>query len=335
MKIHTVNKTKMGIRYLNKYIVEHCKESIKPIHLSDLNGKTIVIDISIYLYKYLMSNTLVENMYLMLSLFERYGIIPIFIFDGKPPQEKKDVLDQRYKDKLKAEKQCRELYEKMEETFDESQRVALQESMDALKKKCIFLKKTDINKVKELIESYGYSYYIANGEADELCAQFVLTKRAWACMSEDMDMFVYGVSRVLRNFNVIENRIVLYDTHLILKSIGITTQDFIELCIMTGSDYTKENTTDIYTLFTIYQVYSKSIFSKNLSFRKWLKNNASSYSIKVMNDDTFNDVRNLFVRDNEENNHLIKTSTGKRKCPNLMNIQKILEEDGFVYPVSI
>jgi hypothetical protein len=303
--------------------------------MSDLYGKTIVIDISIYLYKYLMSNALIENMYLMISLFERYEIIPIFIFDGKPPQEKKEMLEQRYKDKIKAEKQCKELYEQMEGICDESERAALQESMDALKKKCIFLKKIDINKVKELIESYGYSYYVANGEADELCAQFVRTKRAWACMSEDMDMFVYGISRVLRNFNIIENSIVLYDTRLILKSIGITTQDFIELCIMTGSDYTKENTTDIYTLFTDYKLYLKSKDSKNLSFRKWLKSNTTSNSIKVMNDDTFNEVRNLFVRENDANSQLIKTSMVKRKSPNLKNIQNILEEDGFVYPVSI
>ena len=223
----------------------------------------------------------------------------------------------------------------MEETSDASERAALQETMEALKKKCVFLKKADINKVKYLIESYGYSYYVANGEADELCALFVRTKRAWACMSEDMDMFVYGVARVLRNFNLIENSIVLYDTQLILKSIGITTQDFIELCIMTGSDYTKENTTDIYTLFTVYQIYLKSTDSKNLSFRKWLKSNTTSHSIKVMNDDTFNEVRNLFVRENDANNQLIKTSMVKRKSPNLKNIQNILEEDGFVYPVSI
>ena len=325
----------MGIRYLNKYIVEHCKESIKPINMEELYGKTIVVDISIYLYKYLMSNSLVENMYIMLSLFDCYNITPIFIFDGKPPQEKRELLDQRYQDKIRAEKQCKDLYEKMEETSDASERAALQETMEALKKKCVFLKKADINKVKYLIESYGYSYHVANGEADELCAQFVRTKRAWACMSEDMDMFVYGVSRVLRNFNLIENSIVLYDTQLILKSIGITTQDFIELCIMTGSDYTKENTTDIYTLFTVYQIYLKSTDSKNLSFRKWLKSNTTSHSIKVMNDDTFNEVRNLFVRENDANSQLIKTSMVKRKSPNLKNIQNILEEDGFVYPVSI
>ena len=281
-----------------------------------------------------MSNSLIENMYLMLSLFENYEITPIFIFDGKPPQEKKDLLDQRYKDKIRAEKECKELYETIEKTSDDETRMALQESVDALKKKCIFLKKHDIQKVKDLIESFGYTYYVADGEADELCALFVRSKRAWACMSEDMDMFVYGVSRVLRYFNIIQNNVVLYDTQKILKAIGITTQNFIELCIMTGSDYTRENTTDIYTLFTVYKNYSLSLLSKNLSFRKWLKCNQSNHSVKIMDDETFHGVRNLFVRENEENIKILQNNLRQRNPPNYETKQKILEDDGFVYPVN-
>ena len=281
-----------------------------------------------------MSNSLIENMYLMLSLFENYEITPIFIFDGKPPQEKKDLLDQRYKDKIRAEKECKELYETIEKTSDDETRMALQESVDALKKKCIFLKKHDIQKVKDLIESFGYTYYVADGEADELCALFVRSKRAWACMSEDMDMFVYGVSRVLRYFNIIQNNVVLYDTQKILKAIGITTQNFIELCIMTGSDYTRENTTDIYTLFTVYKNYSLSLLSKNLSFRKWLKCNQSNHSVKIMDDETFHGVRNLFVRENEENIKILQNNLRQRNPPNYEIKQKILEDDGFVYPVN-
>lgn len=280
-----------------------------------------------------MSNSLIENMYLMLSLFEYYEITPIFIFDGKPPQAKKETLDQRYHEKIRAEKQCMDLSKQIEDATDDSLRTTLQEAMDALKKKCVFLKKQDIQKVKDLIASYGYTYYTATGEADELCASFTRKKRAWACMSEDMDMFVYGVPRVLRYFNLIDNTVVLYDTRKIQKSIGISSQDFMELCIMTGSDYTKENTTDIYTLFTVYQKYSASLYSRNLSFRKWLKSNAKENSIKLMDDDTFSEVRNLFVNESDENIKLIQSSNGFRNVPNYKNIQKILEENGFVYPV--
>jgi 5'-3' exonuclease len=70
--------------------------------MSELSGKTIAVDISIYLYKFSTDNSLIENMYLMMSIFRHYKIIPIFIFDGKPPDEKKELLEKRKFDKVKA-----------------------------------------------------------------------------------------------------------------------------------------------------------------------------------------------------------------------------------------
>ena len=37
-------------------------------------------------------NALLENFYLMISIFREYNIIPLFVFDGKPPKEKNDLL---------------------------------------------------------------------------------------------------------------------------------------------------------------------------------------------------------------------------------------------------
>ena len=49
----------MGIRYLNKYLMQNCKnKSIEKKHLSCLGGKKIVVDTSIYLYKYQAQNAL-------------------------------------------------------------------------------------------------------------------------------------------------------------------------------------------------------------------------------------------------------------------------------------
>ena len=60
--------------------------------MSEMRNRTIVVDTNIYLYKFSMGNSLIENMYLMLSLFEQNNITPIFIFDGKPPSEKKKLI---------------------------------------------------------------------------------------------------------------------------------------------------------------------------------------------------------------------------------------------------
>jgi flap endonuclease-1 len=199
-----------------------------------------------------MSDALIENMYLMLSLFKSHNIIPIFIFDGKPPVEKRDVLNQRYKDKVTAETKCKELYNQLENVNTNSERETILETIQTLKKKCVFLKRDDIQKVQTLITAYGYSYYVAAGEADELCALFVRYKKAWACLSEDMDMFVYGIPRVLRYISLLNRTVVLYDTYDILKSIDITIQNFIELCIMSGSDYTNVN-------YSKYIIYSRKV----------------------------------------------------------------------------
>ena len=92
----------MGIKYLNGFLRENSPNSIKCINMTDLSGKKIAVDISIYMYKFEGENSLIENMYLMLSIFRYYNITPIFIFDGKPPAEKKELLIKRKEDKMKA-----------------------------------------------------------------------------------------------------------------------------------------------------------------------------------------------------------------------------------------
>jgi 5'-3' exonuclease len=82
----------MGIKNLNRFLRDECSNSIHILNIKDLSGKKIVVDISIYLYKFQAENALIENMYLMLSIFNHYKIIPIFIFDGKPPEIKRKKI---------------------------------------------------------------------------------------------------------------------------------------------------------------------------------------------------------------------------------------------------
>ena len=85
----------MGIKFLNKILRDNCDQSIWEINISKLQGKKIAVDISIYLYKYESNDTLLENMYLMLATFRQHNIIPVFIFDGKPPPRKKTVVTKK------------------------------------------------------------------------------------------------------------------------------------------------------------------------------------------------------------------------------------------------
>ena len=86
----------MGIRYLNKYLLSKCtKKSIDTNHIKQMKNKTIVVDASIYLYKFIGEDTFVESLYLMITTFMRYNIKLIFVFDGKPPPEKWQTIIDR------------------------------------------------------------------------------------------------------------------------------------------------------------------------------------------------------------------------------------------------
>ena len=145
----------MGIKHLNQYLQNNCKNSIKQIGFSELKYKKIVIDTSIYLYRFLGENALLENFYLMISIFREYNIIPLFVFDGKPPKEKYDLLKKRKMDKRQAEMKYNELECKIKDSGDDMDPIEqreIKDSMEILKKDFIRLHHTDIENVKSLFQ---------------------------------------------------------------------------------------------------------------------------------------------------------------------------------------
>ena len=325
----------MGIKHLNKFLRVECAKSITCMDMKELANKTIVIDISIYMYKYQTDGTLIENIYLMLSLFKYYSIIPIFIFDGKPPIEKRELLKQRYIDKVLAEAEYNRLSALLEQ---ESSMNALVDKgdlvyeMELLKKKIIYLTKKQISNVKTLIHACGATYYDAPNEADELCALFVLKNKAWACMSEDMDMFVYGVPRVIRYFSLLNHTIVLYNTISILQELKMTQKEFSEVCILSGTDYNLSRRQavgsllhDSVWLFNQYKTYCYID-----GFYDWLlKENLIKHDEYA----SLNHIYQMFVNKASECVEIVDNI--KLKPDNLLvckdQLRSILEDDGFIY----
>ena len=220
----------MGIKNLNKFLLDNCsKKSIKKTHLKELTGKTLVIDASIYMYKFLIENTLIESMYLFVSILKHYKITPIFVFDGKPPPEKKELLIKRRLDKLEAEQQYLQIQKSLETETDEIKKEEKKWEMEMLKKQFIRVKEEDLRRVKELLDAYGVLYYDAPGEADNLCAYLLFTEKAWGCISDDMDMFLYGCNYVIRNISLLNHTVILYDTTRIISELKMSPKIFKEI----------------------------------------------------------------------------------------------------------
>jgi len=325
----------MGIKYLNRFIKEEAYDTLKFISLSELSGKKIVVDISIYMYRYISDGSLIENMYLMLSLFRHYNIIPVFIFDGKPPDEKKTLLDKRREDKKEAEQEYNYLKQQLKADLDENERHEIQIAMDALKKKFIQISKNDVDNVKNLIRAYGATYYDAPGEADELCAMLTIKGKVWACLSEDMDMFVYGCPRVIRYMSLLNHTIVLYDMRKILEKLGISQKELREICILSGTDYnTRENNKKVKNLYDTLKQFKKYHKAKQnmqnkIGFYDWLNENTD-----YVND--YELLMNIYSIFDLTNHRSIQEFDKIRICygPQMKSeIREILIKDGFIFPL--
>jgi len=331
----------MGIRHLNRFFRDNAGTAIKIISLSELSGKKIAVDINIYMHKYAAEGTLIENIYYMLALFRHYSITPIFVFDGKPPAEKKELLLKRREDRKEALCEFNKLKGVLDnnEDMDDTEKQEIIGQMDILKRNFVQIKKNDVELVKNLIRAYGATYYDAPGEADELCALLSIKGNVWATLSEDMDMFIYGCPRIIRYLSMLNHTAVLYDLKSILQQLGFTQQELREICILSGTDYNSmndadgNNTHNLHATLKLFKKFFKERKNNKLSdndgFYKWLIENTDyieDYEILTKIYDMFDLSKNhvnvkIFESIRIANGPIIKH-----------DIQAILKIDGFLYP---
>lgn len=329
----------MGIKYLNRFLRTECKNSIKIASLAELSDKKIAVDISIYMYKFEAENVLIENMYLMLSIFRHYNITPVFVFDGKSPTEKKELLLKRRENKKAAKEEYMKLQQKLRDSgkeMDEDDKQEILNTMDLLKKQFVYITKEKIDMIKDLIRAHGLTYYDAIGEADELCAQLVIKNKVWGCLSEDMDLFVYGAPRILRYLSLMNHTVVIYDMKGILQELKISHKDLRQICVLSGTDYNvhSDNSKHItlYDILKIFKKYKKhtSKTEDDVDFYSWLIHNTNH-----INDyELLSKIYDLFdlaqYHDNLKTFDNIRIANGRLVKE---EIQRILSSDGFIFPM--
>ena len=330
----------MGIRYLNRFLKTECSDAIKQIPISALSGKKIAIDISIYMYKFASEGSLIENIYLMLSVLRHYDVIPIFVFDGKPPTEKKELLEKRKEDKAEAFDEYTRLKKLLADkpNMDENERQEILNAMDLLKRQFVSINQATVQEVKTLIRAYGATYFDAHGEADELCAQLVLKNKVWACLSEDMDMFVYGCPRVIRYLSLLKHNVVLYDVKEILKRLGVTQKQLREICILSGTDYNlnADNQNTLFNTLQLFKKYHKAckIIDNNADneicgFYDWLL----EHTDYITNYDLLMKIYSMFdLSTGHDNLNVFDNISIMNSELNYGEIKTILKKEGFVFP---
>jgi 5'-3' exonuclease len=323
----------MGIQHLNRYLKEKCNaytDAIRHISFNDLRGKRIAVDTSIYMYKFSAEGALIDNMYQMIALFKLNGIIPFFVFDGKPPEQKYELLKIRKEEKIIAEEKFKQLNTKLADVTDYDEKREINGELDSLRRKFVKLSMADMDNVKKLMDLCGVSYCVADGEADKLCANLVLRKTVYACLSEDMDLFVYGCPRVLRYISLLKSSFVIYDLKKILDCLQINMEDFRKICVISGTDYnytaTKSKNINLYKTITYYEKFIESKDSEK-DFYEWLRENTNY----IDDYDGLKDIHSMFILNeineiNEYDKQVIINKSVFREP-----LRKFLDEYNFIF----
>jgi len=232
--------SKMGVKNLSTFLTKSQKESVKVAHLSKFKGKTIVVDFTNQLYRFLYRSNK-ENSYLLefinlIHKFQKYYINLIFVFDGKPADEKQYVINHRkeYRDKLI--KKIEDITENLTENSDSSDESL--ETITYLTKKTNTVKNTYIVKCKDLFDILCIPYiHVENVEADTIFRYLLDNNYADACFSGDMDLLAYGCHTILKDLDYRNDTVQHIDYNSLLNELGISPDEFIFTCILSGTDY--------------------------------------------------------------------------------------------------
>jgi len=320
----------MGVKCLNRYLTQQCqKTSIEKQHISYLRGKKIVIDTSIYLYKYRSQESLQESFYNMISMFRKYEITPLFIFDGKPPPEKMDALKERKLLKIDAEKEYHLLKDSLETIEDNEIKDTIISEMEVLKRQFVRISDKDVKSVKKIMDAYGVQYYDAFGEADRVCA-YLCKDKCYGCLSDDMDMFVYGCKVVIRHLSLINETALIYHTDKILDDLDMHPSLFKQVAILSGTDYNiHDNDVSLYETMKWLREYKRkedTMEDIEHGFYCWLNKNTKY----VKNFESLEQIHSLYNMNiclpYLDNIHIdVQTTYNK------IELEKIMKEHGFIF----
>ncbi len=157
----------------------------------------------------------------------RFGIKPVYVFDGEPPELKKKTIQARRDAKEEAQK-------KWEQAKSEGR------TEDAMKygKRTSKLTRDMVGEAKKLLSYMGVPWVQAPSEGEAQCAHMALRNDAWAVASTDYDGLLFGSPRLIRGLTMSgKMELTQIDLNEVLGGLGLTREQLIDVAILVGTDF--------------------------------------------------------------------------------------------------
>lgn len=161
----------------------------------------------------------------------REGVLPIWVFDGKPPELKAGTIRQRVVAKEKAEEQWQEALAAGD--LETARKKAAQTSR---------LTRPMVEELRQLLDALGVPSVQAPSEGEAQAAVMAEKGSVWAAASEDYDSLLFGAPRLVRGLAArgrggSSPGAQLVDRNELLSNLAISGEELILLGIVVGTDF--------------------------------------------------------------------------------------------------
>lgn len=206
----------MGIKSFSRFLEDEAPTSLRTVaDLRRYRTLTMAIDVSIYMYRfaYCVNSTPTTCARQFIRMHERLSrahVHPVYVFDGRPNAQKRDVIRQRVR--RREQQAARAPRERPRVTAEH------------------------FATLKTALRLGGASFLQARGDAEKACAWLCLAGLAHVVASNDYDALAYGAPVMVRNINC--DVLTEIDRSTVLAATGLSEERFLYFCVLCGCDYT-------------------------------------------------------------------------------------------------
>ena len=262
----------MGIHNLNKFLRNNCPDIFEEIHISEYSYKKVAIDISLYLCKF---KTVCGDRWLsafinLIACLRKNEVHCVFCYDSGAPPEKEMERKERAAQRAKVEERVYKLeeaiakyhltcevdplliafYRKRKKSDGMHKRLLVKDdtkvdmnfvivAVEKMRSNILKINPGDFELTKKLFDILDVPYYDAPLEAETMCADLCNRGIVDAVLSEDTDVLAYGAPVFLSKINTHDGTCVRIKYPELLEQLDLFDREFLDLCIMCGTDYNK------------------------------------------------------------------------------------------------
>ncbi|QLH74113.1 MAG: flap endonuclease-1 [Methanomassiliicoccales archaeon] len=166
------------------------------------------------------------------------GVIPVYVFDGKPSKLKMATIVERSERRQRAQQEWKEAVTvgDLEMAYTKAQQSAK-------------ITNEIVESSRVLLVYLGIPIVQAPGEGEAQAAYMAQKGDVWAASSQDFDSLLFGAPRLLRNLTLAGRRkmpgrneyrdvkMEIVELQEVLTDLELSREQLIDLCIMMGTDF--------------------------------------------------------------------------------------------------